>query len=428
MGDSTLRVAATRLVASMCSVSDPDGPARVIPMPADLRSTRSRWTGIGDPNHTGIGDPDRPPRASYESMAHQLLNWRRMQLARHMFALLLVGCFRSHGPDLPGAAARDGGTNIPLHDAARAPDGAACREAASSDLQLRCPDPFPAGANAVVHVEATAPFCCPDSAARVRTHNEGGATRIDVTWDTCECCEECGCVGGHIEGDIDLGPIAPSEVRAGGQSCAITTQPGSFCTELEVGLMLLPSAVFAGEEIPMYLRSDAFVCDCRPRATFDSAVAHLQACDCGCEEDCDACGYDATLFTPARPVGRVRLGPTFSSAEVRVVDPVCTETATLTNVAVMSPAHLYASADGGVWLALDVAEQRCCGEPALVVHSQIEGNEIRLSLCEAEPDPCDCLPSGPTLIRTYHYAGSLPPGGYNVISGSLRFPVTVSTP
>jgi hypothetical protein len=336
-----------------------------------------------------------------------------MRLARHTLALLLVGCFQSHGPPRGALPARDGGP-VFVFDAP-----AACGEVPSVDVTLTCPShavgPGPAG---TVHVEANAPFCCPDSAARV--HVSG--TDIQINWDLCECCEECLCIGGHFSGDIDVGfPSGP--VTAHGQSC--TFGHLEECLEEPIDQVFAPSTVFVGEEIPVLARtSSARSCGCNPRGTYDGSL-HLEACNCGCRDcDCIDPGYETTILTPPQELG-IGSTPPPLSVPVRIADAACFEPAAVSRVDLIAPDRSYRNARRDVWLEVGVLEPRCCGEPALAIHSVVEGNRISLALCETTPDPCDCDPIAPHSFSEYHYVGTLSPGSYEVGAGAHIFSIVV---
>lgn len=348
--------------------------------------------------------------------------------ARHIlaFALLLSGCFDSHGRGRPVPSPPP----LPPPGADAGPPGM-CRPSSGGFEALDCPATAPVGSTAQVEVQHHAGACCDRGAGEVSAIGTREGFELRSDWSVCDCCDDCDCLSPIAGEAVSVGPIAPgaNRVVAGAFECVIEGVDAERCQEVPSDA-IAPRVLFAGQPFGATLVHGATAdCGCLPRLTRSGSSADLRLCECG-----DACDAVLTSYGGSwveeglLPIGERRLvlggephrlrvidleGGPLPGAACRPIEP--------TGLTIVGPADHH---DGPrIWWALvDVMQPLCCspdGPDIGAVTGIDRGGGILVEPMTCTLEDCFCANPAPTPGQAAVLLGELPPGEQTVRAGAF---------
>ncbi|MDQ3033143.1 MAG: hypothetical protein M3Y87_12055 [Myxococcota bacterium] len=329
--------------------------------------------------------------------------------------LALSGCFDSHGmqPD-PGAGA----------------DGGMCLELPATVSSIRC-DAAP-GAESSVTISTSPSRCCSTGTATPMLRRSGDAFDVELTWNACDCCEGCRCVGPVEEVRVSLGVLEPGvyTVRSHGSSCtlAITTPP--MCRSVSADETRVPRVLFDDQPLAATLiERDEVSCSCTPAARLQRSpelALGMELCECCDECDCIDGGYEASVVSDVLPVGTHTLSLPRGPHTVQVTTRDRCRALAPTGLRIVAPGPLVRAGPAIHWAVISGTERLCCMPPAPAVDEGIgPAGERALSLRTCVESDCECI-GAEVPFEAWHPLIDLAPGTHVVRAGAFEEAITVT--
>ena len=367
------------------------------------------------------------------SMTSRWPTLARLALCLLGLTSLAPGCFLLHGEDDPApivspprdsGAVADGGVG----DAGSlsADGGSVCELLPGTIDGLTCPGFVTAGEEVVVSVRHSAGLCCGSDAGELTVQViPDNHFLVSSSWRACDCCLACGCDPPPLEAELELGVLDPGRyvVEAGDQRCDIDVVEVPACFAATIDEVRVPRVVFTDQELPMTLVTDsAGGCGCAPTMTTDGPLRHgMEVCGCCLECDCIDFGYEGSVILPTPALGIHELMIDGDTYDVSVHEPSSCRAHHADSVRVVGPEPTHDTTGPRLWwAAIATTESVCCAVPEIGVRqpriTSDGGIELEVLTCTL-PDPCPCVPPGPTAIEVWHSLGELTSGHYRLSVG-----------
>lgn len=351
-----------------------------------------------------------------------------MVRARHTLALALLvsGCWSSHGRGIGGGE----------EDAGPPPLCADEQVLVGDFLSLDCPRTALVGQRVSVQVEHFAGGCCSENQASIGvTDTGGGSWALTSSWQVCDCCESCPCVGPTFAEEVSIGPVVagPNVVQAGAFVCVIEGLATSGCAPAPSSV-LAPRVLLPQQRFSATLVHEATAdCGCTPELLRGDVDVQLSLCSCS-----DACDAVLTSYagsfvegTPPAP-GVVSYMLAGERHEVRVMEPGPFPGAGCapiepTSMRVIEP-PLATDGPRLWWVEIQATQPLCCSPDGPLlggVEISSEPGTIAVDPLTCTLEDCFCGNPVPTPGVAYHSLGELPPGEYRVQVGDLAETITV---